>query len=189
VGNGRFVSRYGLRRVATLVTRDSRGSVLICLTQQTERPGYDPKGTAGTKDTSSTSKWSRRMHTHILNRCTIALLLDQQEDESDWRQSTSRAVKSVRSINVRTSAPAELPHSPLCSSYHTTGQERKNETAKRQPSISMPAHRIKSSLPVISHQIHTAADQAVHARLQDPPVEEAAPSPYPEGLSPQSPPE
>ena len=82
------------------------------------------------------------------------------------------------------------PKIPECPHITLPGQEKKKE---KPPNLNFEllalAHRIKSSSPVTSHQIHTAADQAVQTCLQAPPVEEAAAaSPYPECFPPQSPP-
>jgi hypothetical protein len=84
-----------------------------------EAHGWRLKGKAGTKQPSLTSKWSRRMRTHTLNRYTITLL-DQRMDKLNRIRSTFRARRSVCSINVRISSGEQ--------NYHTTPMLRRSRS-------------------------------------------------------------
>jgi hypothetical protein len=63
--------------------------------------------------------------------------LDQQNDELDWRRGTFRAVRSVRSINVRTLAPAELPHIKKIPECALTPHWKARKEERKTPNINL----------------------------------------------------
>lgn len=91
------------RHAKVIMSRDAEGELLKYQTQQ-QKPGYHLKGKAETNNTSFTSKWSRRMRTH-LNKCTTVQLYNrsakrQVEPGAVYISSSNECVLDLVLINT-----------------------------------------------------------------------------------------